>query len=714
MLRKDNYIKNFQITNKYFPILIFWLLAIVSLPFSSCVYFNTFYNARVYYQQGVKLVKDNPTAAKTSFEKSIAKSAVVVKKHFRSKWADDALYLVAMSYYYMGEYEKAIKNFEDLMAVFPNSSFQDEANYYRGLAYLDNKDYGPALVIFYDLEEKVPRFASVAAFQIAQSFFRKEEYELAIDSLTTFINKFPKAKERKDAMLILAESYFILKKWSEAGNCYRVNIQEGVQDPKTKVSTDLKLAECLLYETKYDSAKSLLLQDFSRYPDLVNQANLLLGKLLLAEKKDEAAVQYLSKIRTGDQAAEAYFLLGRKYEEVKELEKATAYYDTANRFGPNSEFGISAKKRRSLLKLLNQKTTEIKDQAEAQFMLSEVYGVALNENEAAIREYQKTYDSFPKSPYAPKALFAQAWLIKNRLQRTDYDTIFKTLINQYPRTLYANAARRELGLLEIGLLPEDTASPKLPVESLPSGVEPKPESLAVAKERQSIAAKESLPSSFLPKIESLLKPKQATPVPKESMPEIAVKGQTSESESIKQSSIPEKRRERRRKAGREKPGIKAVPPENKPETMPLPIESLAQKEVAVKESAKVETETIISPKPKESSVTFSPIHFDFDRYQIRIDDTLILKKTTKELESDSTLTILIQGYCDPIGSEPYNYKLGLRRAKSARDYLVRLGISQKRINTISFGKEKLVTSDSLEYWKNRRCEFLIESEKGEK
>jgi peptidoglycan-associated lipoprotein len=706
--RKDNYIKKFLIFS-------YWFLAVGYLAFSGCVYYNTFYNAQVYYQQGVKLVKSNPTAAKANFEKTIAKSAVVVKKHFRSKWADNALYLVAMSYYYMGEYEKAIKNFEDLLVVFPSSPYRDEANYYRGLAYLDNEDYGPALVIFYDLEEKAPRFAPAAAFQIAQSFFRKEEYESAIDSLTAFINKFPKAKERKEAMLILAESYFILKKWSEAGNCYRAQTQQGVLDPKVKVSTDLKLAECLLYESKYDSAKILLLQDFSRYPDLVNQANLLLGKLLLAEQKDEAAIQYLSKIRTGDQAAEAYFLLGRKYEEAKEFEKATAYYDTANRFGPKSEFGSNAKKRLSLLNFQHRKETEVKDRAEAQFMLGEVYGFVLNENEAAIREYKRTFDSFPISPYAPKALYAQAWILKNRLNLNDYDTVLRIIIDKYPRTIYANAARQTLGLPEIKLLPEDTASPKPPEESLPVGVKPKSESLAVAPENQPTVPKESLPGRLLPKPESLPKPKQAIPpVRKESIPEIAIEGQSPKSETIKQSSMPEKRRERRRKAEREKQEIKIVPPKTKPETIPVPTESLFQKEVAVKESAKVEEETIISPESEMINLTFSPIHFDFDRYKIRIDDTLYLKVTAKELENDSTLKILIQGYCDPIGTEQYNYKLGLRRANSARDYLIRLGISQKRIEAISLGKEKLVTTDSLEYWKNRRCEFSVESKKEKK
>jgi peptidoglycan-associated lipoprotein len=421
----------------------------------------------------------------------------------------------------------------------------------------------------------------------------------------------------------------------------------------------------------------------------------------LAEKKDEAATKYLTQIKTGEQAAEAYFLLGKKHEEAKEFEMAIAYYDTASRLAPNSEFGISAKKHLSLLNLLQEKNTGAKNPAETHFLLGEIYGLALNDNEAALREYRITYDSFPESPYALKALYAQAWIIKNRLHREDYDTIFKTIINEYPRTIYANVARRSLGLPEIKLLPEDTASPKPLTESIPSPTGPKPESLALTK-------------------------KELPTVPKESLPEITVRTPSPEAESIMQQRAPTKPRGRHRrteivssettKIANLQPPKESLPSSFKPkpeslltsksesvsaknESLPQPVESTAQKEAKIK-----------STSPTAGKFIFLPIHFDFDRYNIRTGDAGILKTIAQQLQQDSTVKILIEGHCDPIGGEKYNYTLGLRRANSAREYLIKLGISKDRIPTISYGKDKPLTNDSSEYWKNRRCEFVIKNE----
>jgi len=477
-----------------FRLHLFLIYSFLLLATTTCVYYNTFYNARVYYQQGLKLIKTNPNTAKTNFEKAIAKSAVVVKNHFRSRWADDALFLVAMSYYHIGEYEKAVKNFEDFLAVFPESPYRDEANYYRGLTYLAKGDYGLASLIFYDLKENSPRFAQASAFKIAYSFFLKEDYNTAKDSLLAFIEEYPKAKERKDAILTLAEILYQLKEWAEAIDWYRIALKEfgAGLEPKERANIALKRAECFMHEAllkdsaervkKLDSAQVILSQDYSRYPDLINQANLLLGKLFFAQGKDSLAQRYLTRIKTGKEQAEAYYLLGRRYEQAKEFEKAMAYYDTASRAGPNLTAGINAKKRRSLLNLLYP-STEVKDSAEAQFMVAELYGLALNEYEQALKEYEKTYHLFPNSPYAPKALYAQAWLLKNRLKRTDYDTIFKILVDRYPRTLYANAARKELGMPEIELLAQDTATG----EQL--AIPPKIDSLAKFNQTESLPVK---------------------------------------------------------------------------------------------------------------------------------------------------------------------------------------------------------------------------------
>jgi len=53
--------------------------------------------------------------------------------------------------------------------------------------------------------------------------------------------------------------------------------------------------------------------------------------------------------------------------------------------------------------------------------------------------------------------------------------------------------------------------------------------------------------------------------------------------------------------------------------------------------------------------------------------------------------------------------LGEKRAKSAENYLVNLGVDKDRLSTISYGKEMpLDPRHNEEAWaKNRRCHFII-------
>ncbi len=111
----------------------------------------------------------------------------------------------------------------------------------------------------------------------------------------------------------------------------------------------------------------------------------------------------------------------------------------------------------------------------------------------------------------------------------------------------------------------------------------------------------------------------------------------------------------------------------------------------------------IERKPAELSL--ATIYFDFDRSDIRPGDAKILEENARILKENPDVKIMIEGHCCPIGTSEYNMALGWRRANSARDYLVKLGISKDRLSTISYGEERLVTTVEAEYWKNRRCEF---------
>jgi peptidoglycan-associated lipoprotein len=103
------------------------------------------------------------------------------------------------------------------------------------------------------------------------------------------------------------------------------------------------------------------------------------------------------------------------------------------------------------------------------------------------------------------------------------------------------------------------------------------------------------------------------------------------------------------------------------------------------------------------------VHFEFDKYTIGESEAQILKQNATVLMKFQTLKIQIEGNCDERGTNEYNLALGERRASSAKQYLVSLGIPPGRISIISYGEEKpLETAHSEEAWaKNRRADFVI-------
>ena len=81
-----------------------------------------------------------------------------------------------------------------------------------------------------------------------------------------------------------------------------------------------------------------------------------------------------------------------------------------------------------------------------------------------------------------------------------------------------------------------------------------------------------------------------------------------------------------------------------------------------------------------------------------------LRKQATYLRKNKDVTVTVEGHADERGTREYNLALGERRANAAKDYLMTYGISGKRINVISYGKEKPVNpaSNPLAWSQNRR------------
>jgi peptidoglycan-associated lipoprotein len=102
------------------------------------------------------------------------------------------------------------------------------------------------------------------------------------------------------------------------------------------------------------------------------------------------------------------------------------------------------------------------------------------------------------------------------------------------------------------------------------------------------------------------------------------------------------------------------------------------------------------------------IFFDFDKYNIRPGDAEILKNNLEWFKQNPGKKVRIEGHCDERGTVEYNLVLGQKRADSAKNYLINLGVDGKLLETVSYGKERpFDPGHNEEAWaKNRRAHFL--------
>jgi peptidoglycan-associated lipoprotein len=98
------------------------------------------------------------------------------------------------------------------------------------------------------------------------------------------------------------------------------------------------------------------------------------------------------------------------------------------------------------------------------------------------------------------------------------------------------------------------------------------------------------------------------------------------------------------------------------------------------------------------------VHFDYDAYSVTDEGRSVLQRQAAWLAKYPSVRVTIEGHCDERGTREYNLALGARRANSVKEYLVSVGVSAGRLDTISYGKERPICTESDEgcYAQNRR------------
>jgi len=202
-------------------------------------------------------------------------------------------------------------------------------------------------------------------------------------------------------------------------------------------------AESRLLSSRFDDAQVLydeILQSYPKHPDSARW-RVRRGLALFLQKKYADVIAALTPtlplLANKQQAAEATYLIGASYNELKQYGSAVKALEASLAADPKSPQGDetrlalanaqrqggNAKAAQATLQQLIKTLPDSKQLDRAHYRLGELE-YADGDQKTAAAEYQTVVDRWPDSSFAPHALYGLGWV---QLTQTDYEVAVKTL-----------------------------------------------------------------------------------------------------------------------------------------------------------------------------------------------------------------------------------------------------------------------------------------------
>jgi peptidoglycan-associated lipoprotein len=103
-----------------------------------------------------------------------------------------------------------------------------------------------------------------------------------------------------------------------------------------------------------------------------------------------------------------------------------------------------------------------------------------------------------------------------------------------------------------------------------------------------------------------------------------------------------------------------------------------------------------------------PVYFDFNQYNIKGPERSKLEAAKDYLDKNPQYRLLLEGHCDWRGTSEYNLGLGDHRANAAKKYLISIGVSADKLETLSKGSEESKkNADDATAAKDRRDDLVV-------
>jgi len=468
-----------KLLKKTFSYIILFLIA-GGISFQ-CAFLNTFYNAQAAFnlanREHTERMEEHPDSViiptgtiLSNYNRAYDKAAKVLQVYpKKKKWHDDAVFLMARTSYYQGDYTKTIRSLKQFQKEYPLSPHIPQSWLYLGKAYMRDENLEKAEETFNYTKEKYPELNQndEISLLLAKVAIAREGKVYAVELLEKAIKSVKSADKKVELVIKIAELYLELKQYDKALEVLRSSPR------RTKSTYPLFRLDFLLVETyiaKDSLNKALTLSNRmsanKKYNQYEPQILIQKAKLLNKQNKTDLAIEMFEKVyqrhESTEQAAIAWYELGEIYLHKKaDYEKAREYFKKAASRSTLPEIAAQAQSRLNALEVLEQYRNEedgiaatedvameqdtvdtLSDSIPLAYKIGELFWLDLDEPDSAYARFAKLSDDTSKPDFRAKALYSTAYIALHGLQDTTRaDSLYELLIQLFPQNEYSKRAQ---------------------------------------------------------------------------------------------------------------------------------------------------------------------------------------------------------------------------------------------------------------------------------
>jgi tetratricopeptide (TPR) repeat protein len=365
---------------KFLSIPVTLLAAATLLGIGGCSYFNTYYDVQKKFHEaerdnnrqqsnqaagqpggprpgqpgrpGLPPQSQQPQGgAIDKYRKVIETAAKLLEYYPKSRWVDDTLLLMGISYYRLQDYSRAERKFTELITIFPKSKHVSEAGLWKARALVaeGRPDDAIALLVTLGSELKGRHERGDAEALLANTEYERQRVDDAAPHFKMASDLLPASEAKYDALYHYGVCEFDRKEFDEALKAF-VEVARSTHDRQRSFDANIYGARAALAAGDAPQAEQILkrLKRTSDFEALTADVDLELANLAVQTGRVDEGIAayetYLQNYPESEKRGVAFFRLANIFRTHRvDLPRAKDMLDSAMHAGASREISDSAR-----------------------------------------------------------------------------------------------------------------------------------------------------------------------------------------------------------------------------------------------------------------------------------------------------------------------------------------------------------------------------------